>query len=230
MRERESPIADARPPRPREEPHRGARRRHLRSGDDAARARHQVARRISRSTRPAGLVEYLATLEHSFAMYAISFVVLAIFWIAHHILFHYVRHVDRRLLWINMAFLLLVTFVPFSTDLLGDHGHLALPVVVYGIESHHARRAPCAAAPLPAGESAAGGGRLHAHHGRAHVSRGQALRAGSGGVDGHVDLQPARRHVLLPAARHPHFRPRAVSIACCTREPGAAQPPSSEDP
>jgi uncharacterized membrane protein len=81
----------------------------------------------------AGLVEYLATLEHSFAMYAISFIVLAIFWIAHHILFHYVRHVDRRLLWINMAFLLMVTFVPFSTDLLGDHGHLALPVVVYGL-------------------------------------------------------------------------------------------------
>jgi TMEM175 potassium channel family protein len=81
----------------------------------------------------AGLIEYLATLEHSFAMYAISFVVLAIFWIAHHVLFHYIRHVDRRLLWMNMAFLLLVTFVPFSTDLLGDHGHLTLPVFVYGL-------------------------------------------------------------------------------------------------
>jgi len=80
-----------------------------------------------------GLIAYLATLEHSFAMYAISFVVLAIFWIAHHILFHYVRHVDRRLLWMNMAFLLFVTFVPFSTDLLGDHGHLILPVIVYGM-------------------------------------------------------------------------------------------------
>ena len=79
------------------------------------------------------LIGYLATLEHSFAMDVISFVVLAIFWIAHHILFHYVRHVDRRLLWMNMAFLLLVTFVPFSTDLLGDHGHLILPVIVYGV-------------------------------------------------------------------------------------------------
>jgi len=79
------------------------------------------------------LVDYLATLEHSFAMYAISFFVLAIVWIAHHLLFHFVRHVDRRLLWLNVAFLLLVTFVPFSTDLLGDHGHLMLPVLVYGI-------------------------------------------------------------------------------------------------
>ena len=80
----------------------------------------------------ADLVTYLAALEHSFAMYVISFFVLAIFWIAHHLLFHFVRHVDRRLLWLNIAFLLLVTFVPFSTDLLGDHGHLMLPVLVYG--------------------------------------------------------------------------------------------------
>ena len=80
----------------------------------------------------ADLVDYLTTLEHSFAMYAISFFVLAIFWIAHHLLFHFVLHVDRRLLWFNIAFLLLVTFVPFSTDLLGDHGHLTLPVLVYG--------------------------------------------------------------------------------------------------
>ena len=80
----------------------------------------------------ADLVNYLVALEHSFAMYAISFFVLAIFWIWHHLLFHFVRHVDRRLLWLNVGFLLLVTFVPFSTDLLGDHGHLMLPVLVYG--------------------------------------------------------------------------------------------------
>jgi len=78
------------------------------------------------------LVTYLAALEHSFAMYVISFFVLAIFWIAHHVLFHFVRQVNRRLIWLNIAFLLLVTFVPFSTDLLGDHGHLTLPALVYG--------------------------------------------------------------------------------------------------
>jgi uncharacterized membrane protein len=79
------------------------------------------------------LISYLAQLEHSFAMYAISFIVLGIFWIGHHVLFHFVRHMDRRLLWLNLVFLLLITFVPFSTDLLGDHGHLSLPALVYGI-------------------------------------------------------------------------------------------------
>jgi len=79
------------------------------------------------------IISYLVQLEHSFAMYAISFVVLGIFWIGHHVLFHFVRHMDRRLLWINLGFLLLITLVPFSTDLLGDHGHLSLPALVYGI-------------------------------------------------------------------------------------------------
>jgi uncharacterized membrane protein len=65
-------------------------------------------------------------------MYAISFVVLAMFWLGHHLQLHFVRHMDRQQLWINMAFLLLITLIPFSTDLLGDHGHLPLPVFVYG--------------------------------------------------------------------------------------------------
>jgi uncharacterized membrane protein len=77
------------------------------------------------------LISHLLTLEHSFAMYAISFVVLAMFWLGHHLQFHFVRHVDRPLLWINLAFLLLAVVVPFSTNLVGDHSRLQFPVVLY---------------------------------------------------------------------------------------------------
>jgi len=79
------------------------------------------------------LVDHLSVLEHNFVMYAISFVVLAIFWMGHHLQFHFVRHVDRELLWINLVFLLLAAVVPFSTNLMGAHGHLQLPVVVYAV-------------------------------------------------------------------------------------------------
>jgi len=79
------------------------------------------------------LVEHLSVLEHSFVMYAISFVVLAMFWMGHHLQFHFVRHVDRQLLWINLVFLLVAVVVPFSTNLVGDHGHLQLPVVLYAV-------------------------------------------------------------------------------------------------
>jgi uncharacterized membrane protein len=79
------------------------------------------------------LVGHLAALERSFAMYAISFVVLAMFWLGHHLQFHFIRRVDRRLLWINLLFLLVAALVPFSTNLIGDHGHLQLPVVIYAL-------------------------------------------------------------------------------------------------
>jgi uncharacterized membrane protein len=74
----------------------------------------------------------LLGLERHFAIYAISFIVIGIYWVAHHVQFHYVRYTDRRLIWINMFFLLLISFVPFVTDLVGDHEDLILPCEIYG--------------------------------------------------------------------------------------------------
>jgi uncharacterized membrane protein len=75
----------------------------------------------------------LVELERHFAIYAISFVVIGIYWVAHHVQFHYVRYTDRRLIWINMLFLLLISFLPFATDLVGDHEDLTLPCEIYGV-------------------------------------------------------------------------------------------------
>jgi uncharacterized membrane protein len=75
----------------------------------------------------------LKSLERHFVIYVISFVVIAIYWVAHHVQFHYVRYTDRRLLWINMVFLLLISFLPFATDLVGDNEHLVLPCFIYGV-------------------------------------------------------------------------------------------------
>jgi uncharacterized membrane protein len=75
----------------------------------------------------------LVQLERHFAIYAISFIVIGIYWVAHHVQFHYVRYTDRRLIWINMLFLLLISFLPFATDLVGDHEDLVLPCEIYGV-------------------------------------------------------------------------------------------------
>jgi uncharacterized membrane protein len=72
-------------------------------------------------------------LTGHFSAFALSFIVLGAFWIAHHSLFHFVRKVNRALLWLNLLFLLFVTLLPFSTNLISDHGNLQIPVVVYGI-------------------------------------------------------------------------------------------------
>ena len=40
----------------------------------------------------------LVGLERHFVIYAISFVVIGIYWVAHNVQFHYVRYTDRRLI------------------------------------------------------------------------------------------------------------------------------------
>lgn len=79
------------------------------------------------------LWRHLTELERHFAIYVISFVVIGMYWISHHIQFHFIRYTDRRMIWINLFYLLLISFVPFTTDLVGDHQDLILPVELYGV-------------------------------------------------------------------------------------------------
>lgn len=74
----------------------------------------------------------LLGLERHFVIYVISFAVIGMYWINHHIQFHFVNRTNRGLLWINLFYLLLVSFLPFATDLIGDHEALILPCEIYG--------------------------------------------------------------------------------------------------
>ena len=64
--------------------------------------------------------------------YAISFAVIGIFWVGHHIMFHYIKRSDRTLLWLNILFLMMISFIPFPAALLGQYGADRTAVIVYG--------------------------------------------------------------------------------------------------
>ncbi len=64
--------------------------------------------------------------------FAISFIILAIFWVAHHRLFHYIKHVNRPLMWINFMFLMATCFLPFSASLLGEYRQQPISIFVFG--------------------------------------------------------------------------------------------------
>ncbi len=74
----------------------------------------------------------IVNLWPSILIYALSFVTLGLYWVGHHTQFHYVKHVDRVLLWINILFLLSIGFIPFSTQLLTDYPWPPTAVRVYG--------------------------------------------------------------------------------------------------
>jgi uncharacterized membrane protein len=63
--------------------------------------------------------------------YVLSFLVIGLYWIGHHQTFRYVRSYDRTLLWLNLVFLLSISFIPFPTALLGEYGELRFSVIFY---------------------------------------------------------------------------------------------------
>ena len=64
--------------------------------------------------------------------YTISFVILGVYWVGHHLQLAFIRTADRLLLWINMLFLLFVALVPFSTALLSEYTNQRVAIAVYG--------------------------------------------------------------------------------------------------
>jgi uncharacterized membrane protein len=55
----------------------------------------------------------------SYAAYVVSFGTIGIIWVNHHQLFVHVRRVDRTLLFLNLALLMVVSLIPFPTAILG---------------------------------------------------------------------------------------------------------------
>jgi uncharacterized membrane protein len=79
----------------------------------------------------ADLISQFASISQLLEVYVLSFVVLAMFWVAHDFQFRFVEKVDKPLLWTNFGFLLLTTTVPFTTNVVSNHGTLSVAVTVY---------------------------------------------------------------------------------------------------
>jgi uncharacterized membrane protein len=62
-----------------------------------------------------GLQHQLYEHRWSFAAYLISFFVIGIIWVNHHVVIKSIAKVDRTLLFLNLVLLLFVVLIPFST-------------------------------------------------------------------------------------------------------------------
>jgi uncharacterized membrane protein len=68
-----------------------------------------------------GLAAALGHQWPSYFAYLVSFVVIGIIWVNHHTVFHKVRFVDRPILFVNLALLLVISTLPFPTRLLAEY-------------------------------------------------------------------------------------------------------------
>src|SRR5215208_4910560 len=60
-------------------------------------------------------------LKAMFIAYVLSFFIVGTFWVAHHNIFKLIRRTDRMFMWLNLALLLCVAFIPFPTALIGEY-------------------------------------------------------------------------------------------------------------
>jgi uncharacterized membrane protein len=67
---------------------------------------------------PSDLTRWVLDLWPKVLGYAVSFWVVALYWVAHHRCFRYVERYDRRLIYLNFLFLMFAAFIPFPTALL----------------------------------------------------------------------------------------------------------------
>jgi uncharacterized membrane protein len=76
--------------------------------------------------------ELFLSLWPQFLTYFMSFMVLGIFWVGTNNLFHWIKHLDRKSLWINILFLSFIVLIPFTTAILRTYYTETIAVVAYG--------------------------------------------------------------------------------------------------
>ena len=83
------------------------------------------------------LLRSLLALWPSYLGYVLSFLLIGLLWVNHHVMFEHIVRADRLLMFINTLLLLVVAFLPFTTSVLaqtfrtGDGENVA--VALYGI-------------------------------------------------------------------------------------------------
>jgi len=75
--------------------------------------------------------DFLGAFGLKLVVYAMSFVVLGVYWISHAIQFHYVVRADRPLMVRTIVFLVFVSLVPFSAHYLGTFTTDRLAIALY---------------------------------------------------------------------------------------------------
>ncbi len=79
------------------------------------------------------LGQALCLLLPKFLSFGLSFIIIGVYWVAHHSMMHFITMTDRNALWLNILILLTICIIPFPTALVGDYPTAVAPVVFYGL-------------------------------------------------------------------------------------------------
>lgn len=80
----------------------------------------------------AELYHRLLGMHSYFVTYAMSFVLISLFWVAHHNLLHDLQCTNSPFLWLNNLFLFCLVFIAFPTQVLGTYPDTESATVFFG--------------------------------------------------------------------------------------------------
>ncbi|MFM9984539.1 MAG: TMEM175 family protein [Flavobacteriales bacterium] len=73
----------------------------------------------------------LKSMAPGFLSFFLSFLTLGIFWIGHSTQFHFITKSDRKMSWISIFFLMFVSLLPFTSDVLSHHIENRFSIALY---------------------------------------------------------------------------------------------------
>jgi uncharacterized membrane protein len=76
-------------------------------------------------------VEQLHKLAPATAVYALSFVVIGLFWVSHHRMFALIVGMDYALVWLNIFLLMVVAFLPVPNRIFGHYSESRYAALLY---------------------------------------------------------------------------------------------------
>jgi uncharacterized membrane protein len=79
------------------------------------------------------LLSRLYNLYPQVETYIISFAVISIFWVSYHQVFNFIKESHISMVYLNLLFLLLITFLSITTSLVINYGSYQIPYVIYCI-------------------------------------------------------------------------------------------------
>jgi TMEM175 potassium channel family protein len=73
----------------------------------------------------------LFSLWPSYFVNIVSFLIIGYYWLNHHAIFGFIKRLNQTVVWINLIFLIFVSFIPFPVDLYGSYPTVPLIDVFY---------------------------------------------------------------------------------------------------
>lgn len=75
---------------------------------------------------------FLSSLSPTVGVTVVSFILISSFWVYHHE-FIKVKTLNIPYLWVNIGFLICISFIPFSTSLIGHYSHFFMSEALFGL-------------------------------------------------------------------------------------------------